>query len=246
MIDTKVKLKATIQPELTKDVGEGVVEAIVSTNSVDRHDEVIDVAGIDLKSYKNNPVVLYGHDYEALPIGKTISIKKEAGKLIAKLQFAIAEYPFAKTIYQLVKGGYLNDVSIGGIVKEYDPDTSVIKKLEMIEFSVVNIGANRDAKIIARSIDKTDNDIAKEYADFVNKAMTEKLQGIDSQELTGYINTLKNLTAMLEVNTEKAQNATAEVDSKVLRYTLKKTAQEVDKTAEKIILTLKKGNTNNE
>lgn len=241
-VGERVKVAGLIEPGKTKALGAGMVEVIVSTGSVDRHMEQIDPAGVDLKAYKQNPVVLYGHDYESLPIGKATSIKKTAdGQIVAKVQFAVEEYPFAKTVYDMIVGGFLNDVSIGGIVQQWSDDYSVIEKMEMVEFSVVNIGANRDAKIIARSFEgKSVDEIADEYRDFVGKTLADRTKAMDSNELSETIKNLENLIAVLKASHEEAQNiqATKEV-KRVKLFTLKKAAQEVDKQAERVIKLIK-------
>lgn len=235
-----VNVAGLIEPGKTKDLGNGVVEVIVSTGSVDRHMEKIEVAGVDLKAFKKNPIVLYGHDYASLPIGKATSIKKVNDQIVAKVQFATEEYAFAKTVYDLIKGGYINDVSIGGIVQQWNQDYTVIEKMEMVEFSVVNIGANRDAKIIQRSLGKTSKQIRDEYADFAAKQLSERVKNLDKDELGEAIKSLKKLIAVLEASHEEAQNVSASEDVKTIkRFTLKKAAQEVDKGAEKVIRLIK-------
>lgn len=242
-VGEKVQLASLFEPEKTKDLGDGVVEAIVSTSSKDRHNEVILVEGIDLKPYKANPIVLYGHDYEALPIGKTLSIKKTPdGKLVAKFQFAIAEYPFANTVYQLVRGGYLNDVSIGGIVTAWSDDYMTIEKLEMVEFSVVNIGANRDAKIISRgleSIGKKTEEVREEYKSFLHKQIIDKTKNMGDNELNETIKTLETLVGILKAEAKTADNVESTSERKVKVLTLRKTAAEVAQTTEKAIKLIK-------
>lgn len=241
-VGERVQVAALIDPGKTKDLGEGVVEVVVSTGSVDRHNEKINIDGVDLKAYKKNPIVLYGHDYESLPIGKALSIKKNAqGQIVAKVQFAIQEYAFAKTVYDLIVGGYLNDVSIGGIVLQWNEDYTEILKMEMIEFSVVNIGANRDAKIVSRSFgEKSVDEIADEYRDFVSKQIAERAKNMESNELEETINSLEKLVAVLKASHTEARNAQANADVKRVKvFTLKKAAQEVDKTAEKVIKLIK-------
>lgn len=242
-VGEKVQLASLIEAGKTKDLGDGIVEAIVSTSSKDRHNEVILVEGIDLKPYKENPIVLYGHDYEALPIGKTLSIKKTPdGKLIAKVQFAVAEYPFANTVYQLVRGGYLNDVSIGGMVTQWSQDYMTIEKLEMVEFSVVNIGANRDAKIISRgleSIGKSAGDLKKEYHSFLSKQIIDKTKGMGDNELNETIKTLETLVGILKAGATEADNVASTSERRVKVLTLRKTATEINKTSEQAIKIIK-------
>ena len=72
----------------TKDLGHGIVEVIVSTNAKDRHGEILDIKGLDTKKYSG--VVFVNHNYEQLPIGKSLGLTKKAdGKLVSKTQFAV-------------------------------------------------------------------------------------------------------------------------------------------------------------
>jgi hypothetical protein len=65
--------------EKASKLSEGEVEFVVSTDSWDSHGERISVDGIDIKDYKKNPVVLWGHDGFNLPIAKTTKIWKAFG-----------------------------------------------------------------------------------------------------------------------------------------------------------------------
>ena len=133
----------------SKDIGEGIVEAIVSTDSLDRHEEIVDLKGLDVSNYMQNPVVLFAHDSNSLPVGKTLSLVEEGGRLIAKMKFAVKESAFAREVYELIKGGYLNAFSIGFIPKE--TEDNVYTKAELLEYSVVPIPANPRALVVARS-----------------------------------------------------------------------------------------------
>src|SRR3990167_5361820 len=98
-----------------KDLGEGIIEAIVASDSLDRHGEIIDIKGMDLSKFKQNPVVAWAHNYDEPPIAKAISIKKtNDGKLISKMQFAFTDNQnpsehekFVRRIYDLYKGGFM-------------------------------------------------------------------------------------------------------------------------------------------
>lgn len=241
-IDEKVYIPSLIDAGKTKDLGDGIVEAVVTTGNVDRQNEKIVTDGIDVSPYLASPIVLYGHDYESLPIGKTISLKQSKNKMTAKFQFAIDEYPFAKTVYNLVKGGYLNDVSIGGIVKKWSEDYSTIEQMEMIEFSVVNIGANRDAKIIARSLDMDVKELKEQYEDFVRRSMVDKVKHMGDDEIEQSIKVMKNLIGVLE---ESATTQSSEGDAepqqvkRIKRIRMLDTAKSVHRESERIIRTIK-------
>lgn len=119
----------------------GTFEVVISTADVDRQGEVVDQNGWDLTNYKNNPVVLFGHDYYSLPIGVCDSIELTEGKLIAKGRFAPMEAnPFAQQVRKLYDLKIMRATSVGFIVRE--ANGNVITKAELLEFSFVPVPAN--------------------------------------------------------------------------------------------------------
>lgn len=236
------KFATQIDASKTKELGYGTLEVIISKETKDRHGEVIKLDGINTKHY--NGIVLWGHDYSALPVGKTLKIWKDkvAGVLKAKIQMAVDEYPFAKTVYDLIKGGYLTDVSIGGLVEEFNQDGITINKLEMVEFSIVPIGANRDAKIIGKGLEllgKTEDDLKKEYQEAISKNFADKLKTVESSELKDAVKSLKIILAALEgeVDTTSTENADKIPTKKLI--TIKNLAGEADRQVESVIKTIK-------
>ena len=142
----------------------GEFDAIVSNSGIDRHGESIIMEGIDTKQVKRNPVVLWSHKYSELPIGKIVRLWKSQGNLMARIQMATDIYPFAQKIYEMVLKGFINAVSIGGIVKEWDQledgsrDWSKILRMEMIELSIVPVGAHPDALVTSKSFEKQEKE----------------------------------------------------------------------------------------
>lgn len=137
------------------------IVAIGSKQVVDRDNDVIYLDGINLKNFKKTPVVLWSHDSWSPPIGKSLKTWVDGKNLMFKIKFAEEEiYPFADTIYKLIKGDYLNAFSIG-----FRPDYEESKwnekrggydffKSELMEISVVNVPANPAALIQSKSIQK--------------------------------------------------------------------------------------------
>lgn len=241
-VGEKVKLAADFDSALTKALSDGQVEVVVSNSSLDRHGEKIVMEGIDLKQIKRNPVVLYGHDYDSLPIGKITKLWKDGGNLMARIQLAVNEYPFAKTVYDLITGGYLNAVSIGGVVQQWSADYLTIEKMEMVELSVVPVGANRDALVAAKSFGKDDDEIKREYQDFVRRAMVDKLAELPENEVNQAIDVLKSLVVALEGSAKAARShgETETVETKKLKYiTLRDSAKSVATQAERVIKVVK-------
>lgn len=151
---------------------------IISDESVDRQGEIIQQDGWDFKNYLNNPVVLFGHDSYDLPIGKTIDITVENGKTLATIQFAAEMYDKAMTIWNMVKAGILNTVSVGFINKEYldnqEQDNIVLTKNELLEISIVPVPANPNAIVLAAK----DGLIEKKDVAFLVKAYEKELEGL--------------------------------------------------------------------
>ncbi len=120
------------------------------------------ISGVVLKRYKKNPVILDTHNrYEAGAVVGRGEVRVEGRELVVRVYFAETER--AETIWQLVKGGFINAVSVG-----YIPDVKntielaegqvdgegdsaikgpavVIKRWELFEISIVPVPADTDA-----------------------------------------------------------------------------------------------------
>jgi len=151
-----------------------------STGDIDRHGEIVDVAGIDVERFKESPRILANHESTVENIiGRAIpeSIKKVGGKLQMKIQFASDISPLAKTVEALVKGGYLNTLSIGFISKSAEVkrvkgnDVLVHTTSELLEVSLVAIPANPNAIInpVAKGICSKED-----FRSFQKSTMTEE------------------------------------------------------------------------
>ncbi|WP_316172423.1 HK97 family phage prohead protease [Bradyrhizobium sp. SZCCHNRI2049] len=135
------------------------VVVVCSTSDVDRSGEIVVQNGIDLSAYLANPVVLADHD-PTRRVARAIEIGVVDGNLSATVQFPPAgEIPHADVLYNEVKNGLVNTVSIGFTPLETEPlDKANPKKgpqkylkSELLEFSFVGIPANKAALIVARN-----------------------------------------------------------------------------------------------
>ncbi len=135
------------------DTDTGTFEVIITTENLDRYQEVISIDGWELDHYLNNPVVLWGHDHSKL-IGVCTTLTKRDGKLVAKGKFAPTEEGQEKR--KLYEQGFLKATSVGFIEKEREGN--LITKAELLEFSFVSVPANPYALSLAiktqRSIDE--------------------------------------------------------------------------------------------
>jgi phage head maturation protease len=143
--------------------GERASIDIITTDSVDHEKEVVLPDGLNLGSYRKNPIVLYSHDAEK-PIGKSLWIKGTLNGLKAKTLYATRPDNFEgdflpDLVFALVQQSILKGRSIGFIPLVIDSPTPeqikarpdweganvIISKSELFEYSIVSIPCNEDA-----------------------------------------------------------------------------------------------------
>ena len=149
-MDTIYKILENVE---VKKVGERQYEFTASTADMDRDGEVIDVEGWDLKNFKKNPVIMYAHAYNTLPIGKATHIGIKEGELKNTIEFPPeGTYEFADIVERLVNTGYLKAESVGFIPKKWEDGDGgektprrIYTKQELLEISIVPIPSNPNA-----------------------------------------------------------------------------------------------------
>jgi hypothetical protein len=134
----------------------GTFDVIISVESLDRAGEIVKQDGWDLNNYKNNPIVLWGHDYYSLGIGVCLEQYNTTFRgmpaLGARGVFYSADInPLAQQVRRMYDFGLKLGVgagcttSVGFIPKEFDAnDQSVITRAELLEFSFVPVPAQQD------------------------------------------------------------------------------------------------------
>lgn len=126
------------------------ITAIASTAVEDRQGEIVEVSGWDLKDFKANPIILWGHDHSQLPIGKATKIWVEGAGKTAKLMVKIAFQEvteLGRAVKQLVKDDVLKTLSVGFIPMDGEDNRFTAQKL--LEISVVNVPANPQALMLS-------------------------------------------------------------------------------------------------
>lgn len=140
----------------------GPIVWTLSDASKDRYGDVVSTDGHQLENFQRNPVLLWAHDYNAPPVGRLSKVGVVGEGESARLQGTMAAddwvprevQPFAWSVEQMVRLGFLNAVSIGFLPEEftYNDDWSMnFKRQELLEVSVVPVPANANALAEARS-----------------------------------------------------------------------------------------------
>ena len=142
-----------------------ILRFVTSTENIDRDGDILEINGWDLENYKRSPVILFGHDYQSLPVGKCISIFKdiENRRLVQDVMFPAKEdYEFADTVYRLARAGYLSSTSVGFIGSEAEPRLNEngeyvgkrYKRMELLETSIVPVPSNPFATMMTEARSK--------------------------------------------------------------------------------------------
>jgi HK97 family phage prohead protease len=129
------------------------IQFVASTENTDRYGDRVFVKGWKLDNYLKNPIVLWGHDANSLPVGKAVAVEKSSNQLLITVQFATADAnPQADSVYRLYAGGFLHAVSVGFLPLSYEMRTEDGKitgmdfhEQELLELSCVNVPANAEA-----------------------------------------------------------------------------------------------------
>ena len=166
--DCLVLVSADIEETKQLDEDGNVFRFIISTENPDRDKDVIRVNGWHFENYNKNPVVLFGHNYRALPVAVGSQPSVEGAKVLSNADFAASRVDvFAETVRQYVKAKVLRASSVG-----FDPLKWMYNEErrgydfvehELLEWSIVPVPANAEALQLAKSL-KLDFTPIKEWA----------------------------------------------------------------------------------
>ena len=172
---------ANMQEVKSVDEENRIIEFIASKEIPDYDDDMVKIDGLDIAKIKKNKSFLWSHKQSDLPIGKIVKVWKEGNLLKGKAQMTSEEeYAFGYSVYKLIKGGYINNISISFMPdykeveykenKKTGERTRIFNKSTLLEVSAVNIGCNTGTSIQVKS-----------FKDSINKAWDDDV--IDGTEL---------------------------------------------------------------
>lgn len=213
-----------------------IVEGVFSTEVEDRHGEIVVQNGWILENYLKNPVVLWAHKSDEPAIAKMLelAVKKSASgidQLEGKMQFAVQEYDFAETIFNLIVGGFQNAFSAGFINNRYEIDQDNNKiylvENELLEVSCVPVPANQlslakqkgiDTAKYEKHLDDDESDggeespsaedlenLESEGDDLNESKAIEKISKSNVETIRGAISTLTEVLKAHEADKAKAE-----------------------------------------
>ena len=158
--------------------GERKMSFVISTAGVDRDNDTIDSKGWKTENYMKNPVVMWAHDYAGLPVAKATSLKLTDQGLVADIEFpAPGTYPFADTVHDMLKAGFLSATSVGFRPSKFEQNSERkgfdYSEQELLEFSIVPVPSNPEALVTMRHAG-IDNAVVKGWCKAINTWAAKK------------------------------------------------------------------------
>jgi HK97 family phage prohead protease len=175
--DTLVKAQFSVKATPDADQPDSrILRFVASDETLDRVGDVIHASGWQLDNFQRNPVILWMHNHDLMPIGRCVEIGVEGKQLVGAVEFAPASInPFAEQVLQAYRGGFLSAVSVGFRALEYKfvqtderPFGIDFLAQELWEFSAVTVPCNPNALLLGeRSAPKPKHAPASVYRSHV-------------------------------------------------------------------------------
>lgn len=178
--------------------GERADISVISDESVDGDKQIILAKSIDFTRFQKNPIVTYGHNWYAPPIGKSLWQKQSNKSWKAKTQYATkpdgieSKDWMPDKIWHLVKSGFLPGKSIGGVAKfraieksdveansDFAGAKEVSESVHILEYSVVPIQCNINA--VVQQVAKGEIDLSPEFISSIPE-LEQLLKEIESRK----------------------------------------------------------------
>ena len=199
----------------------------ITTSSTDRDGDIVESTGAIIENYMKSPTVQWAHNYRDpwAVIGKTTALEIGPTYIDAEFELrpAANESDPMHIISLLWNGSWVNAASIGfrpiefeEIPKEDDDDefgwpAYRYTKYEIVEWSLVPIGANQDAlRRTLKALDPDYNTLENDVAKLKGEVLTAKIK-VDTTELDAALALaeplLKTGRALSKANENKLRKA---------------------------------------
>ena len=167
------------------------LEFVLSDDTPDRLDDIIQADGWDLKNFKKNPIALFNHNSD-FPIGKWRNLRVEKNELRGHLELAPeGTSRRIDEIRKLIDAKILKAVSVGFRPLEHkrrDEDEKDYKgfghrfiRSELVETSLVSVPANPNALAVAKSLNISPQTIDLLFAEQGTRSARIKRRGFTGE-----------------------------------------------------------------
>lgn len=213
---------------------------VLSNETINDYNMVVLSDGIDWSRYEKNPVLLENHDWGSQPIGNVVNIHRKGNDWIGTLKFAEGTER-GKTAKYLYENGFYRAVSIGGVSREIEDESTGVKYATyflVYEVSLCSLQSNSDAVSDFKGEKVM---LATEFAPSQTERITT-LSAKDQSLINKYKSNMtqedpKNGTIRKEDPTKEATTLSATAENEAELRTLN--ADDTESIAEKIVTKLK-------
>lgn len=170
---------------------------------VDLANEVVQISGLDVSTWKSNPIILWQHN-TSKPIGKGLKIEKRKEELYVEAQ--IYKSVCGDEIFNAIKAGVVTTFSIGFRVIQSDwrevnkTQIRYIMKSRLYEISCVSIPCNSESRFqVIKSSPNSEGFYAGDLEDSVHKNFSSSNENENQYQIEG--DTMqKQLKSLLSVD----------------------------------------------
>lgn len=137
------------------------MEVIASDETIDRYGDIIRADGWNLEHYQKNPVVLFAHDTHS-PVGTATRVWRDGTRLCARIKLATqGTSELIDALRSLVAQKIIRAISVGFMptkepkrIRDAEDHVTGFEFIgqELLEMSLVAVGANPEALALAKSL----------------------------------------------------------------------------------------------
>lgn len=215
------------------EIKDDTIKAIIASNSLTTHGNIVDIKSMDIEEFKNGGVVLAFHRSD-MPVAKPIKTEKStelSGKDIVYSEAKFSKTRFAQEVKELINEKIILTTSIGISYSyndiDFKDDHETIHNSHLYEWSLISgsMAANPDAKILDYSVysdlkGNISNELMQEL--FPIKELfkiNEQFESLNSN-IVEIKNTIKSLTTASNehVNSEAFANCLKEMSINIEKF----------------------------
>lgn len=178
----KIRFDALIDKQSIVDEGDGTIRFNGGLTLTDDSEQIngtkYDISTLDLSKFTGE--VFADHDYSVTAIiGSAFGLAKQGSKVVAEgVRFAVQSSGLARFVYDMVRNGFVKNVSIGTVGPPPDDD-GVYHNATLKEFSFVGLGNNENARVSELAL----NAIKQSKADGIDTGPLRKFLSASSIEV---------------------------------------------------------------
>lgn len=180
---------------------------IISTEKVDRDNEVVKIGGCDISAYLQNPILLFMHRRGDV-LGTLINVRKEANRIVADgIKFSESLHPDLAHIPKQFEEGVLKAFSIGFIPKKIieneTTNSEEIIESEIYEVSLVDVGCNPET--LAKFYNKEGKEVSLKSLNLQTKNRQEMKEVAKTLGLSESASEMEIVAKIKEIQTKSAK-----------------------------------------